>query len=728
MSTAATAITTHGGIYGDTTRELHSFWLNRVRERKKKDPDEEEAEAEVEAEARTLPHEALQILFNDIHLYPSKSQIFEMVQCARECSNQLRNKHSRSESSNVTSTASTPECEEEMAPFGAAAVAAVAAAATTTPPRRKDSLTFGEFCVFATELKKYYRNHERDSHQADAAVALATSPSAGSIEKAVATATIPPCGVGGDGGVGSDRNCLRLKTQKSSNCPSYDVFLGGSCNPTTWRQETAMPSLKSLGITYYNPQQSNWVPEMIELEHQAKQTSQIILMVMNDQTRNVVSMIESSYLAGARRRIIVVIRPYPDSSHAICGEELSEAELRDLNSALTTVHDLVERQGFPVFNDLTIALSCLCRVLKENVPIESLSLSDRAQPVKLAHLQIGDKLVRLREAFDTLDSTRCGMITLADVRMAFRVHARRDLDQEDLLKIVSAHDSAAAAAVLGGSRKKKKIGVTGVCGSGGSAVALDLVMIDFDRFCCIVSEFKNKHVNHTNKEAVEASPKKKCKERRTRSSCGGKTSYVLRGVLQPFSKIAHWVGSSLSSSSPDRTEPESAPQPPPTFKASESAQLAKRRGSQMRDVYLGGTISRGVRWRERDAVPQLKKHGLTFFNPHQSKTPRRLIPIEAAAMDNSRVLLFVILGTARSVDAMCEAAYHIGKGASIVLCLQRMTEDVTIGREKLSKAALKDYNRGRSYLSDFANREGVPVFEEIGEAVQCVLQKCGGLK
>lgn len=34
---------------------------------------------------------------------------------------------------------------------------------------------------------------------------------------------------------------------------AYEVFLGGSCNPTTWRSEIAIPTLQSLGITYYNP-------------------------------------------------------------------------------------------------------------------------------------------------------------------------------------------------------------------------------------------------------------------------------------------------------------------------------------------------------------------------------------------------------------------------------------------------------------------------------------------
>lgn len=32
-----------------------------------------------------------------------------------------------------------------------------------------------------------------------------------------------------------------------------EVFLGGSCNPTTWRADVAMPELKKQGISFYNP-------------------------------------------------------------------------------------------------------------------------------------------------------------------------------------------------------------------------------------------------------------------------------------------------------------------------------------------------------------------------------------------------------------------------------------------------------------------------------------------
>ena len=31
------------------------------------------------------------------------------------------------------------------------------------------------------------------------------------------------------------------------------VFLGGSCNPTTWRSDVAIPFFKQHSITYYNP-------------------------------------------------------------------------------------------------------------------------------------------------------------------------------------------------------------------------------------------------------------------------------------------------------------------------------------------------------------------------------------------------------------------------------------------------------------------------------------------
>ena len=47
---------------------------------------------------------------------------------------------------------------------------------------------------------------------------------------------------------------------------------------------------------------------------------------------------------------------------------------------------------------------------------------------------------------------------------------------------------------------------------------------------------------------------------------------------------------------------------------------------------------------------------------------------------------------------------------------------------QLSKVAIKEYNRGRMYLSDLAKRERIPVFDSISGAVECATSKCLKLK
>ena len=42
---------------------------------------------------------------------------------------------------------------------------------------------------------------------------------------------------------------------------------------------------------------------------------------------------------------------------------------------------------------------------------------------------------------------------------------------------------------------------------------------------------------------------------------------------------------------------------------------------------------------------------------------------------------------------------------------------------QLTPNAIKDYNRARTYLADLANRDGVPVFEDILEAVNCAITR-----
>jgi len=570
-------------LYGDTTRELYNVWHNRL------GPSQ-----------TSLPQpDQIQSIFNDIGLFPSTSQVFEMLHCARECN-------------------SRPGTTSE------------------------NHITFGEFCLFATEMRRYYNNHEKDP------TTVFSQP--------MQVSRIPD-------------KCRRgeLRSQKSTSS-AYDTFLGGSCNPTSWRQDKAIPHLKVQGITFYNPQQDNWVPEMIELEYQAKVTSQILFYVLNEQTRNIGSMIEVCQYAGNNRRLIVVLSSYPGPGHTINGEKLTKNEYDDLQAGMEMVQDLIERQGIPVFNNINVALNCTTKVIKENLNIEELGLKDQAQPVRLAHIQIGDKLVRLREAFDTLDTAKCGKLSLQEIKMAFRIHVHRDLSSHDLQAICSSHGVNVALPDL----------------------PLDQIFITFDEFCCLVSEYKTRLTRDQAKDSLISKT----------------MHFISSAVLSPLTRASNWLSQLVGPGTRPRTY---------------SSSHMGRRGSSVRDVYLGGSL--GSSWREQITIPCLKKAGLTFYNPAICSSTR-LIPIEAAAMDNSRVLLFVILSGCRSVSAMCQAAYLIGSGCNVVLCVQQMPGDAVVDGEKVTKLAVKDYNRGRSYLSDFANREGVPVFDEVQEAIECVIQKC----
>jgi raw len=106
--------------------------------------------------------------------------------------------------------------------------------------------------------------------------------------------------------------------------PKYEVFLGGSCNPTTWRQDVAIPTLKQLCITFYNPQVTHWGPELVELEWKAKQHATILFFVMDNETRSVASLIEAAHSAGKQRKLILVIHPYKTPGQELCGEVLSQ--------------------------------------------------------------------------------------------------------------------------------------------------------------------------------------------------------------------------------------------------------------------------------------------------------------------------------------------------------------------------------------------------------------------
>lgn len=134
------------------------------------------------------------------------------------------------------------------------------------------------------------------------------------------------------------------------------------------------------------------------------------------------------------------------------------------------------------------------------------------------------------------------------------------------------------------------------------------------------------------------------------------------------------------------------------------------------DIYLGGSCETSSTWREDIAIPLVKKHGLTYYNPalrevngeseenvlnnitnssvydgdselssEHLRVLEKFVLNWKRTMDKSKVLLFVITNDTRSLTTMILASYYVGLGKNVVLCIQQLpVEDCEIGNEKVS--------------------------------------------
>lgn len=141
------------------------------------------------------------------------------------------------------------------------------------------------------------------------------------------------------------------------------------------------------------------------------------------------------------------------------------------------------------------------------------------------------------------------------------------------------------------------------------------------------------------------------------------------------------------------------------------------------DIFLGGTAGHST-WRKEIAIPILESAGVDYFNPQLGVgewTPAHM-EIEAVAKDSASVWLFVVTAETRGVASLVEAAYRIGTGKKIALVVVDLEPDSVMDGEALSKAEVKDLNRGRAYLREVAEMTGIPVFKDIAEATKHAIQ------
>lgn len=134
-------------------------------------------------------------------------------------------------------------------------------------------------------------------------------------------------------------NIATITTMSNINT---QVFLGGSCNPTTWRKNSAIPVLEANGVSFYNPQVEDWHEGLVQLEADAKAESEILLFVIDKDTRAIASILEATEYTVAGREVFLVVDNMGDGVE-VDGEQITGRQLKDLNRARAYLRDLVSR-------------------------------------------------------------------------------------------------------------------------------------------------------------------------------------------------------------------------------------------------------------------------------------------------------------------------------------------------------------------------------------------------
>lgn len=129
----------------------------------------------------------------------------------------------------------------------------------------------------------------------------------------------------------------------------HKVFLGGTCNDSTWRNYL----ISRLRIDYFNPVVEDWTPEcQQEEERQKNEECDIHLYVITPKIKGVFSIaevIESAMTPG--KLCLFCILPKEDGDNTLFTDEMTKS--------LLAVRNMVLKHGGKTFTNLTAVLQYL---------------------------------------------------------------------------------------------------------------------------------------------------------------------------------------------------------------------------------------------------------------------------------------------------------------------------------------------------------------------------------
>ena len=133
--------------------------------------------------------------------------------------------------------------------------------------------------------------------------------------------------------------CIKVKVK-----PQVDVFLGGACGKSNWRDQV-IPFLNERQITCFNPQvpSNQWHEGLMAAELAAKETCSVLLFVIGRETRAVASIAEAAYYIGRGRKVMLVLQPYPETMETL-------DECADLNRGRRYLREIAEEASVSIFD------------------------------------------------------------------------------------------------------------------------------------------------------------------------------------------------------------------------------------------------------------------------------------------------------------------------------------------------------------------------------------------
>jgi len=139
------------------------------------------------------------------------------------------------------------------------------------------------------------------------------------------------------------------------------VFLGGTCNKSTWRDEL----IPMLNIEYFNPVVDDWTPNCMAEEIKQRETCDIVLYVITPKMTGMYSIAEVVDDSNKRpeKTILVILREDEE-------KRFDDGKWRSLDAIL----QMVGRNGGSVFTDLKSAAININNQAKCQIKCPALSI------------------------------------------------------------------------------------------------------------------------------------------------------------------------------------------------------------------------------------------------------------------------------------------------------------------------------------------------------------------